>query len=356
MNKGIVIYGGGFCGLAFCDMLIKNNIYPIAILDQDPKKKGIIWRGIVEIKLPDEQFVEDAIVIVCCVEKGNLFSEIKKKLEIIGYRNIIHISDYANENESEKIFETQKIILRRRNNIVEKNDKSYREVINLLCDIKSKEIYEQILEQLAGNNIEIDSLPMKQQYFSYELYKKNEKEVFVDVGAHNGCVMNTFLANMKGKYKEYHAFDVDDRYIAILKAQVAMHSDEKQQKIVIHDFGLSDCEQKVKFTNYLDSNSVIDDFGERTGRCEMLDHLSIPVTFMKIDVEGYEEKVIEGARKHILKYQPLIACAMYHNEKELFKIPIKLHELLPKHKLVIRSYMNINETICYAIPEERCLV
>ena len=356
MDKRIVIYGGGFCGLIFCDLLIRNSIYPIAILDQDPNKNGIFWRDIVEIKSPDEQFVEDAIVVVCILEKGNLFLKIKENLKIIGYKDIIHISDYSNYSGNGQIFETQPIILKKRNDIVLKNEKSFKDVLDLLCDYKSKEIYGQILEQLAGKSVEIDALPMDQQYFSYELYKKNDREVFIDVGAHNGYVMDLFLRNMGGKYKEYHAFDVDDRYLAMLRSRVDMYGRKKQQSIIIHDFGLSDCVQKVRFTNYLDKNSVINDFGECTGKCEMLDHMNIPLTFLKIDVEGYEEKVIEGAKKHILKYQPLVACAIYHSEEELFRIPIRLHELLPKHILVIRSYMNINETICYAIPKERCLV
>lgn len=45
------------------------------------------------------------------------------------------------------------------------------------------------------------------------------------------------------------------------------------------------------------------------------------VDFIKIDTEGYEKQVINGARKTIQKFAPIIACSVYHLRDDKIKIP-----------------------------------
>ena len=85
------------------------------------------------------------------------------------------------------------------------------------------------------------------------------------------------------------------------------------------------------------------------------DRYNIKPTFIKIDVEGFEEKLINGAIEIIKKYKPLIAAAVYHKPDDLWRLPLKIKEILPDHSFFLRSYMNLNETVLYAVPKERLI-
>lgn len=95
--------------------------------------------------------------------------------------------------------------------------------------------------------------------------------------------------------------------------------------------------------------------GESSVNCLPLDYLlskKIP-TLIKIDVEGYEQNVLNGAESMIKAYQPVLAVAIYHKERDFWEIPLKIKEKYPFYSLFIRSYMNIQETILYAVPPSR---
>ena len=64
-------------------------------------------------------------------------------------------------------------------------------------------------------------------------------------------------------------------------------------------------------------------------------------------------EALEGCKKLDL-CNTVFAIATYHKIEHLFEIPLMLHELVPCHKLLFRSYgEDWFETIAYAVPEHR---
>ena len=60
------------------------------------------------------------------------------------------------------------------------------------------------------------------------------------------------------------------------------------------------------------------------------------VDYIKMDVEGLEEDVIEGAKETIQKYAPKLAVAIYHNTSDLITLPIELDKIT-KYNFYLRS-------------------
>ena len=60
---------------------------------------------------------------------------------------------------------------------------------------------------------------------------------------------------------------------------------------------------------------------------------------VKMDVEGLEEDVIEGAKETIQKYAPKLAVAIYHNTSDLITLPIELDKIT-KYNFYLRSKIN----------------
>ena len=76
-------------------------------------------------------------------------------------------------------------------------------------------------------------------------------------------------------------------------------------------------------------------------------------TILKIDVEGWESRLLDGAEMIIRRNKPIIAIAVYHREQDFWEIPLRLKELVSDYRFYLRSYLNIAETVLYAVPPGR---
>lgn len=62
----------------------------------------------------------------------------------------------------------------------------------------------------------------------------------------------------------------------------------------------------------------------------------VPVDLIKLDVEGNEEKALNGAAETISRFEPSLAVSLYHRTDDLYSLIIKVHEMLPCHELYLR--------------------
>lgn len=80
------------------------------------------------------------------------------------------------------------------------------------------------------------------------------------------------------------------------------------------------------------------------------------IDYFTIDVEGFENDVIEGARNYIEKNSPIMAIAVYHRIDDIWQIPGRIYSINPTYKFYIRNYSGyITETIVYAIPRSKLI-
>jgi hypothetical protein len=76
---------------------------------------------------------------------------------------------------------------------------------------------------------------------------------------------------------------------------------------------------------------------------------------VKIDVEGSEPDVLEGARALLANQQPVLAVVLYHRPEDLWQIPLQIHAINPAYRIFLRRYGDeCWEQVCYAIPPARC--
>lgn len=359
-TKSVIIYGAGYLGLALCDMMMEKGIYPMYILDRNAEKWGIRWNGVIDIKGPEMvPFNERKTkIIVAHMDYENVYMEIFSYLRSKGFLDIEHIFSYAQNIDNSTIFEKQKMILKIRPDKIKENQ--IRQVENKLYDEKSKVIYNQIVSALKRQVFSgVKSLPLKEQYFAYDIYMKNEQEVFLDIGGGpNGDVLEVFIHNYKMTSSEYYLFEPDSNIMEIKKKM-------EGNKANVHfvNCAIGDKKKKVYVKNYMNMNSLVfDEYewkGEKENYCQAecisLDdfYFDRKPTFLKIDTEGWEKKVLEGGKKLIEKCRPVIACAIYHKEEDFWEIPLYLMEKLTDYRYYIRSYQNVMETILYAVPRER---
>ncbi|MCQ8894117.1 MAG: FkbM family methyltransferase [Methanolinea sp.] len=76
------------------------------------------------------------------------------------------------------------------------------------------------------------------------------------------------------------------------------------------------------------------------------------VDFIKMDVEGSEMEILQGAEKTIKKYKPKCAIAVYHKFRDIIEIINFLHGIVPDYRFYLAHFTtNYGETILFANSE-----
>lgn len=241
-------------------------------------------------------------------------------------------------------------------NYFQKHEQKIKETYDLLADDLSKKTFEQVIRYRLERNarlLEPIVLPRNEQYFPSELHKGtpffNQQEIFVDAGAFTGDTVAQFIATIS-QYERIFAFEPDPKNFKYLKSFC-----DKLEHVKCIQMGIGEKKGILQFMSD-DSSSKIVDNGDRLVLIDTLDHMlgDIPVTYLKMDVEGLECAALMGAHKIIEKYKPKLAICTYHSNSDMVDIPLLIHKIDPTYKLYFRHYTNsIVETVCYALPDAK---
>ena len=121
----------------------------------------------------------------------------------------------------------------------------------------------------------------------------------LDVGAHVGF----WLKDLQKNFKMVYAFEPISDVRECLKKNV------EKDNYLLFDFGLGDKNEKV-MVNYIPEetgNTYVSDHGNREIQIRRLDEIKLPkIDYIKIDAEGYEIKVLQGAEGLITRDEPYI--------------------------------------------------
>lgn len=172
------------------------------------------------------------------------------------------------------------------------------------------------------------------QYCAREFIKENA--TIIDVGANIGIF--SLFAHYLSRSGNVYAFEPTPKIFAILKRNV--NANNLAQNVHIINKALGDKDKKIMLlrsadalesgNRIVDSNFVIGgkggvvDFEEASMMTldKFIQENDIKkVDFIKIDAEGYEKQIIEGAKEAIKRFSPVIACSAYHLKNDEVEIP-----------------------------------
>lgn len=186
-------------------------------------------------------------------------------------------------------------------------------------------------------------------YFLQEIFTFKESTVFFDGGAYIGDTIETLHKLITENLIYFYAFEPN--YESFEKLKYTINRTGLSGDYL--DFGLSDHDGVEQF-DLCDSGSRISKEGGtsirvlNTGRFlnELQENLP---TFIKLDIEGSEQEVLNSAQCYIKKHQPDLAISIYHKLEDLWEIPLLINKICPNYKIYIRHQSNyFTETICYA--------
>ena len=185
-------------------------------------------------------------------------------------------------------------------------------------------------------------------YFLNDIFSFEEEVVFLDGGAFIGDTLGLAQEFFGDKLAFYHAFEPNEQHFKKLE--------EASTRIaapgVLLRKGLDDHNGSTAFL-MSGAGSRIDSQGdvriETVSAKDYLRNVSELPTFIKLDIEGAEQRVLCSMRDFIAANGPDLAISAYHALDDLWEIPLAIHGILPDYRIYMRHQSNyFTETICYA--------
>lgn len=317
--------------------LIKN--YSISGLIDDYDESGLGWHGIPVFSM--DNIATDSIVINCVTSISPV--DVQNKLNAVGLLNVISVSDLISETGVP--LDLPWFVSQQRQEVSTNRD-WWAQLYNLLSDDNSKKTLADVLRfRLTANPDYMCnySVRLRDQYF--EDFMTYESEVFVDAGGFDGDTTEEFV-RLYPDYKKVFFFEPSSKNLDAAKKRLVGMRD-----IDFRPLGLSDEEGTLQFnSNAGSASSVTQDGGGETISVVTLDkELSKEsVSFIKMDLEGWEMNALRGAEEIIRKNKPKLAIAVYHSAKDFREIPQYLLSIHPGYKIFLRHYtQGWSETVMY---------
>ena len=171
-------------------------------------------------------------------------------------------------------------------------------------------------------------------YFDLDLVKCEKDEVIVDLGAYTGDTVLSYIHNYGvDSYKKIYCYEITPETFEILKSNLKDYPNiECRQK------GVSDQTTTMTIANNESSsaNQLREDKRGNISVTTLDEDIREPITLIKSDIEGFEQKAIKGSINHIKNDHPKLLISVYHNNEYLWKIARMIYEIHDDYQFYLR--------------------
>lgn len=174
-------------------------------------------------------------------------------------------------------------------------------------------------------------------YFDLDIVSCDSNEVMVDLGAYIGDTVLSYL-DMYGEdcYQKIYCYEITDEVFEFLKLNTSKYRNIECIKKAVSD---QSGHLYVGASNVDASANTVLEEGELLIDAVTIDEdIKEPVTLIKMDIEGAEQKALLGCRNHIVLDHPKLLISVYHNHEDIWKIPRMIEEICPGYDFYLRNH------------------
>ena len=197
----------------------------------------------------------------------------------------------------------------------------------------------------------VEDIIIKDQYDAKEFLHSDDSKVILDCGANIGIF--SLWAHYLSSESQIYSFEPTKSTFEILEKNIKINN--LDGCILNYNMAVGNRIDRIQLRSGKDSigadNSLIDSGLQISDKITIqnvqmvtLDNFvqenNLPrVDFIKIDTEGYEKQIIQGASETIKRFSPVIACSAYHFKNDKIEIPKLVKSINPNYhyKLLKRS-------------------
>lgn len=215
-----------------------------------------------------------------------------------------------------------------------------------------KEIYSSLKKMnISDEQIYIPYTTINMNYYNRSFLKPVPNEICLDVGTWDSTTLREFISFCNENYKEIIAFEADPLRQETILSEVQEYAIERTRLIAK---GASNMEGFLYFEGMGSMLTKVDEPTDKSVSLEVttIDTIAqnLPVTMIKMDIEGSELDALEGAKEVISRNKPRLLISIYHKLDDIITIPRFLSNLVPEYRFYLRhnSYC-VYETVLYAV-------
>ncbi|WP_181243882.1 FkbM family methyltransferase [Chamaesiphon polymorphus] len=289
--------------------------------------------------VPNNAFIVNCVL---CVRPRTAENRIKD----FGFSKIIPYADLC--QTLPEAFPLPSFVLETRRDL-EQNIAKWNKLYERLSDDRSKSVLSDLLKfRLTANYQYLIDYQFRiwEQYFEPFMYRHSD-EVFVDCGGFDGDTTEEFCKRYPD-YKKVFLFEPSATNLAKARQRL-----QNFRNIEMIELGVSDREGILKFNPESGSASCVSDSGSSQISVTTLDKsINEKVTFIKMDLEGWELKALQGAIEHIAKDRPKLAIAVYHHPSDFWRISEFILDVRDDYDVYLRHYTEgWSETVMFFVPK-----
>ena len=318
-DKPIVLYGMGNGADKVLDELEKRNIKAAGVMASDDFCRYQEYRGFTVQKQRDfERKFDDFIIALCFgTSLPNVMAHIRHVAE--QHRLLIPNIPVAGENIMDDRFIAQ-----------------YRQEIeraySLLADEPSRKVFKGALDfYYTGELKYLDTIEGdKDEVFANILRLRNER--YLDLGAYRGDTVDEFLHYTDG-YQSITAVEPNPKnhkklceHLADIGNATALNA------------GIADRVGTMTISKKAGRMPVLGDTNGVEIPVTTVDRIDCSPTYIKIDIEGMELKMLSGAERILRTMKPKLNLAAYHRTEDFFSLINRLHEINPDYRIYLRKH------------------
>ncbi len=320
-KKSIALYGMGNGAQMILNVCQQKQIPVAEIFASDEFVRGHSFAGYKVKRLSELEEIYDDLFIV--VAFGVHHPQMLLRLQQLSQRYEVVAPDVPVAGEG--LFTPE---------FAAAHEEEIQQVYEMLMDDQSKRVFENVLRFKATGDIQLLAeveTPVKEIY--QNLLCLGRDEIYVDLGAYDGDTLREFL-NWAPEYKKIYAVEPDEKnYRKLCKTIESLGINHIE---AVHA-GIWNQAGEISFLGKAGRNSRVGRGGNIISAISVDSLLQgNPATYIKLDVEGSEEKALTGAQDTIRTYGPKLLLSAYHRNEDLWSLPLAVKRINPNYVFYLR--------------------
>lgn len=363
------IYGAGQFGESLWHAIEVNGIQTDFFIDQHTERKEVM--GLPVFRIDQVQDKETTIYISVAPNPQDTAAdtEIVENLQQLGFSNVYCFMQSVHAFPKFLRILAQQNLLWMSGQTKDMVDRQYiQKVKTLFHEEKSIRLLENIVAFREALSLETYIPPDNQvEYFPHDidLFSSIDQLRFVDAGAYVGDTIRAAMSAFEERHQpvEYIiSFEPDLQKAVRLSQEVQeQHQRHPDTRFFVNTSGLWSTNELLRFSKKGTSSSSIssnddDDWNRIQIPATSLDCslFAAQPNYIKMDIEGAEEKALLGSKNIISNQQPVLAICIYHKPADLWEIPLLIHQINPRYEMYLRVHGHMGlSTVLYCVPIQK---
>ena len=219
--------------------------------------------------------------------------------------------------------------------VVEREKREYEWAYSLLCDDLSRDVFSLSLEHRLTGRIEPLLKIGRKEEENWNLLKLEDSSSFFDGGAYNGDTISLYRSKTQNKGDIY---GIEPSFVSFRRMREKYG---KEENIHLYNLALGEKDGEGRMElGHGRGNRMEEGKGTLIRSIDsILDGKS--VDFIKLDIEGEEEKALEGARDTICRYKPKLLISAYHRTSDYWRLLRKVFSIRDDYKVYMRKDISL---------------